>query len=39
MVEGSSCYSILNNKGIPPPWIPSIFISTKLALRYFMFIL
>jgi hypothetical protein len=35
MGEKSPCNSILNNKGIPPPWIPLGSLSTKSALRAF----
>jgi hypothetical protein len=35
MGEKSPCNSILNNKGIPPPWIPLGSLSTKSALKVF----
>jgi hypothetical protein len=33
MGDKSSCNSILNNKGIPAPWIPSGSLTTKSALK------
>jgi hypothetical protein len=33
MGEKSLCNSILNNKGIPPSWIPLGSLSTKSALQ------